>query len=105
MLAYKASSWQAQACSSSGSTSRSTSTTTTGFRLFTTFAGRTGSILKAHPYEGYPGEDVIAGYCTPNVAPDLIDAAREETAPFDVFKPYIHIRSSSFLERMREMPP
>lgn len=45
--------------------------------------------LKARAYIGYQGEDVRAGDRAPN-APALVDTAGQETALFDIFKPYVH---------------
>ena len=48
-----------------------------------------GDELKAHAYQGYPGEGVRAGDRAPN-APALLHADGTETSLFSIFKPYIH---------------
>ncbi len=45
--------------------------------------------MKAHAYEGYPGEDVHAGDRAPD-APALIGADGTETTLFKIFKLYYH---------------
>ena len=51
--------------------------------------GRDVDDLKARAYQGYPGEDVRAGDRAPD-APALVDAEGNETALFNIFKPYHH---------------
>ncbi|KAI0711174.1 FAD binding domain-containing protein [Cerioporus squamosus] len=53
------------------------------------FNGLDEQALKAHAYEGYPGEPVRAGDRAPE-APGLVDAAGNETSLFDNFKPNKH---------------
>ncbi|TFK91537.1 hypothetical protein K466DRAFT_541543 [Polyporus arcularius HHB13444] len=45
--------------------------------------------LKAHGYQGYPGEPVRAGDRAPE-APALVDAFGKETSLFEIFKPNTH---------------